>query len=52
MNGACEPTAATMLVTPPDETESLAVPFGQTVCQMGRIDVTALVAGAAGPSFG
>ena len=52
VNGPCEPTAATMLVTPPDETESLAVPFGQTVCQMGRIDVTALVAGADGPSFG
>jgi hypothetical protein len=52
VNGPCEPTAATMLVTPPDETESLAVPFGQTVCQMGRIAVTPLVVGAAGPAFG
>ncbi len=40
-SGACQPTAKTILVTPPDETTSLKLewPF-DAVCGHGRIDVT------------
>ena len=48
--GPCQPVAATLLVTPPDERQSLRVPFDQSVCEKGHIDVTALVAGSAGPA--
>lgn len=48
--GPCQPAAATLLVTPPDERESLHVPFGQSVCEGGRITVTALVGGSRGPA--
>jgi hypothetical protein len=43
--GDCQPTAATLLVTPPDETEPLRIPwsFGP-VCQQGRIDQGGYVA--------
>jgi hypothetical protein len=49
--GPCQPEAATLLVTPPDERASLEVPFGQSVCGGGHIDVTALVPGQAGPEI-
>jgi hypothetical protein len=44
----CEPTAVTVVVTPPDETTSLLRPwsFGP-VCQHGLIDQNAYVAGSA-----
>jgi hypothetical protein len=46
--GPCQPEPAMLLVTPPDERASLEVPFDQSVCQGGHIDVTALVPGEAG----
>lgn len=37
--GACQPTAAALLVTPPDETEPLKIAWNSgPVCQQGRID--------------
>jgi hypothetical protein len=49
-SGQCEPEASTLLVTPPDETTSLRVPwtFGP-VCERGAIDQTAYRVGT-GPS--
>lgn len=45
--GPCEPTPAQLLVTPPDETQPIAVPWPYgPVCQHGRIDQTAYAAGA------
>jgi uncharacterized protein DUF4232/predicted metal-binding integral membrane protein DUF2182 len=44
--GLCEPAPATALVTPPDETTQLAVPWTMDpVCQHGRIEVTPLAMG-------
>jgi hypothetical protein len=44
----CEPTARTVVVTPPDETTSLLRPWSLgVVCQHGRIDQNAYVAGSA-----
>jgi hypothetical protein len=44
----CEPTAVTVVVTPPDETTSLLRPWSLgVVCQHGRIDQNAYVAGSA-----
>jgi len=44
----CEPTARTVVVTPPDETTSLLRSWSLgVVCQHGRIDQSAYVAGAA-----
>jgi hypothetical protein len=44
----CEPTARTVVVTPPDETTSLLRSWSLgVVCQHGRIDQNAYVAGSA-----
>jgi hypothetical protein len=43
--GACEPAPASAMVTPPDETTQLAVPWTMgAVCLHGRIEVTPLAA--------
>lgn len=49
-SGQCEPTATHLLVTPPDETTSLRIPWHYgPVCERGRIDQTAYRAGT-GPT--
>lgn len=46
-DSACEPTAATLLVTPPDQTTQLKSGWeGGPVCLKGRIDVRPLEAGS------
>ena len=46
--GACEPTAVTVVVTPPDQTTAALQPWTLgPVCQHGRIDQNAYVAGGA-----
>lgn len=46
-DSACEPTAATLLVTPPDQTTQLRSAWeGGQVCLKGRIDVRPLEAGS------
>jgi hypothetical protein len=46
----CEPTPASLEVTPPDETTQLVIGWGYgPVCQKGRIDVPALAPGT-GPT--
>lgn len=47
--GACEPQAASLEITPPNEVTQLVVPFHETVCEHGTLHVTALVPGPGGP---
>lgn len=49
-DGACEPTASQVEITPPNETHSLVQPWTLgLVCQQGAIDTPPVQAGAAPP---